>query len=145
MEVWHVWMIIALLLVVVEVFTSGFAVLCFSIGAVAAAVMSATDCELKWQILVFAVFSALAFVLVRPLLLKSFARNKVSEVKCGVEALVGRTATVTEAIDCSRNQGRVAVDGDDWKAVTEDGSVVAVGEKVEILRVDSIVLTVRKK
>ena len=145
MEVWHVWMIIALLLVVVEVFTSGFAVLCFSIGAVAAAVMSATDCELKWQILVFAVFSALAFVLVRPLLLKAFAHNKVSEVKCGVEALVGRTATVTEAIDCSRNQGRVAVDGDDWKAVTEDGSVVAVGEKVEILRVDSIVLTVRKK
>ena len=145
MEVWHVWMIIALLLVVVEVFTSGFAVLCFSIGAVAAAVMSATDCELKWQILVFAVFSALAFVLVRPLLLKAFARNKVLEVKCGVEALVGRTATVTEAIDGSRNQGRVAVDGDDWKAVTEDGSVVAVGEKVEILRVDSIVLTVRKK
>lgn len=145
MEVWHVWMIIALLLVVVEVFTSGFAVLCFSIGAVAAAVMSATDCELKWQILVFAVFSALAFVLVRPLLLKAFARNKVSEFKCGVEALVGRTATVTEAIDGSRNQGRVAVDGDDWKAVTEDGSVVAVGEKVEILRVDSIVLTVRKK
>ena len=145
MEVWHVWMIIALLLVVVEVFTSGFAVLCFSIGAVAAAVMSATDCELKWQILVFAVFSALAFVLVRPLLLKAFARNKVSEVKWGVEVLVGRTATVTEAIDWNRNQGRVAVDGDDWKAVTEDGSVVAVGEKVEILRVDSIVLTVRKK
>ena len=69
MEVWHVWMIIALLLVVIEVFTSGFAVLCFSIGAVAAAVMSATDCELKWQILVFAVFSALGFVLVGPLLL----------------------------------------------------------------------------
>ncbi len=145
MEVWHVWMIIALLLVVVEVFTSGFAVLCFSIGAVVAAIVSVTDCELKWQVLVFAVFSALAFVLVRPLLLKAFAKSKKAEAKSGVEALIGRTATVTETIDGSRNQGRVAVDGDDWKAVTDDGSMVAVGEKVEILQVDSIVLTVKKK
>ena len=32
-----------------------------------------------------------------------------------------------------------------YKNVTDDGSMVAVGEKVEILHVDSIVLTVKKK
>ena len=38
MEEWHVWIIAALLLFLIEIFTTGFAVICLSIGAVAGAV-----------------------------------------------------------------------------------------------------------
>jgi membrane protein implicated in regulation of membrane protease activity len=34
------------------------------------------------------------------------------------------------------------VDGDDWKAVTADGSPVEAGKVVRILKVDSVILTV---
>ena len=33
-------------------------------------------------------------------------------------------------------------DGDDWKAVTADGSPVEAGKVVRILKVDSVILTV---
>ena len=70
MEPWHIWIIVALLFFVLEIFTPGFAVACLSIGAVGGAVASACDIELKYQILIFAIATLLAFVLVRPVMLK---------------------------------------------------------------------------
>ena len=49
MEGWHIWVIIALVFVIVEMFTSGFAVMCISFGCVFGAVASALDWEIKWQ------------------------------------------------------------------------------------------------
>ncbi len=40
MDAWTIWMVIALITLLLEIFTSGFAVICFSIGAVAAAITS---------------------------------------------------------------------------------------------------------
>ena len=40
METWHIWIIIALLLFIIEIFTSGFAIFCISVGAIAAAIAS---------------------------------------------------------------------------------------------------------
>ena len=60
------------------------------------------------------------------------------------EALIGRTAIVEEDIVAETNSGRIAIDGDRWKAVSEDGNKIAKGEKVVVLKVDSIILTVRK-
>ena len=57
---------------------------------------------------------------------------------------IGRTAIVEEDIMPETNSGRVAIDGDRWKAVSEDGNKIAKGEKVVVLKVNSIILTVRK-
>ena len=82
----------------------------------------------------------LAFVLVRPVVLKLF-HNKSKEVLTNVDALVGKHAIVSEDIKPVVG-GRVKVDGDDWKAVTADGSPVEAGAVVRILKVDSVILTV---
>lgn len=147
MEVWHFWAIAALVLFIVEIFTSGFAAVCLSIGAIAAAVASAAGSGAQGQIIWFAVFTLFSFVVVRPIMLKLFFKNKKKEeVKSGVDALIGREATVSETIDAASGSGRVSVDGDDWKAVARDESmVIPKGEKVIILKIDSIILTVDKK
>jgi membrane protein implicated in regulation of membrane protease activity len=82
----------------------------------------------------------LAFVLVRPVLLNVF-QNKKKEVLTNVDALIGKQAIVSEEIKPVVG-GRVKVDGDDWKAVTADGSSVEAGKVVRILKVDSVILTV---
>ena len=41
MEIWHIWVIAALILIIVEIFTQGFAVFCLALGALAAAIASA--------------------------------------------------------------------------------------------------------
>ena len=140
MEPWHIWIIVALIFFIMEIFTPSFAVACLSIGAIGGAIASACGLGLKFQILVFAIATLLAFVLVRPVVLKLF-HNKSKEVLTNVDALVGKLAIVSEEIKPVVG-GRVKVDGDDWKAVTADGRPVEAGKVVRILKVDSVILTV---
>lgn len=140
MEPWHIWIIVALIFFIVEIFTPTFAVACLSIGAIGSAIASACDLAFKYQILVFAVVTLLAFVLVRPVILKLF-HSKSKEVLTNVDALIGKQAIVSEEIKPVVG-GRVKVDGDDWKAVTADGRPVEAGKVVRILKVDSVILTV---
>ena len=143
MDAWHWWVIIALIFVVVEMFTTGFAVMCISFGCLFGAVASALEWAIEWQLLAFAVGTALAFVTVRPLVYKFFYK-KSPEVKTNVDALVGRRAIVTERIEGELYPGRVKIDGDDWKAITLDNVAVEVGEAVEVTAINSVILTVKK-
>lgn len=140
---WHIWLIIAILLVIIEICTAAFGSICFAIGAGFSAIAAGLGAGLTWQIVIFAVVSLLTFVFLRPFMLK-FMDSKSKNVKTNADALVGRKAVVSERIDASQQTGRVAVDGDDWKAVSEDGSVIEKGTPVEIVKLDSIILTVKQ-
>ena len=142
MEPWHIWIIVALVFFIMEIFTPGFAVACLSIGAIGGSIASGCGCALKFQILIFAITTLLAFVLVRPVVLKLF-HSKAKTVCTNVDALIGRQAIVSEAI-AAVTGGRVKVEGDDWKAVTADGKPVEAGKVVRILKVDSVILTVEE-
>ena len=143
MEVWHIWVIVALLFVIVEIFTTGFAVICISFGCLFGAAASALEWDVKWQLLAFAVGTVLAFMTVRPLVYKFFYK-KGQEVKTNAEALVGRRAIVTERIEGELHPGRVKIDGDDWKAVCESAEPIEVGAAVEVTAINSVILTVKK-
>lgn len=143
MESWHIWIISALALFIIEIFTTGFAVICLAFGAVAGAVSAACGGSIEMQVILFSVFAVISFLFVRPLMLKSF--SKKDNKKSGVAALIGRMAVVSETIDSQKGTGRVAVDGDDWKAVSEDGTIIMTGERVEIVSINSIIVTVRRE
>lgn len=143
MESWHIWIIASLALFIIEIFTTGFAVICLAFGAAVGAVSAACGGSVEAQFIWFSVFTVVSFLFVRPVMLKSF--DKTNCKRSGVEALVGRIAVVSETIDSQAGTGRIAVDGDDWKAVSEGDDIIGIGEKVEIISIDSIVVTVRKK
>ncbi len=144
MEYYQIWLIAAIVLVIIELLTAGFGVICFAVGALFSALAAFLGVDsLVWQLLIFAVASVLCFIFLRPVVLR-FLDKKSKDVKTNADALIGKMAIVSETIDSSANQGRVAVDGDDWKAVSADGSVINKGEKVEIVSRDSIILTVKK-
>lgn len=140
LPLWSIWIIGALIFVIAEIFTAGFAVLCFSFGCVAASACAALSLSMTWQILAFAVFTALAFVTVRPLVLKYLMPAK-KQVKTNASALAGRHVRVTETIDEAANTGCVSIDGTEWKAVAD--CVIEKGSKVEIVKIDSVIVTVK--
>ena len=142
MQVYQIWLIVAIVLVIIEICTAAFGSICFAIGAAVAAIAAGIGAGLTWQIVIFAVVSLLTFIFLRPFMLK-FMDRKSKDVKTNADALVGRKGIVSERIDASQLTGRVAIDGDDWKAVTEDGSVIEKGTQVEIVKLDSIILTVK--
>ncbi len=140
MSLWFWWVVAALVLIILEIFTSGFAVACFSVGCLAAALSAAIAPDTIWlQVLLFAVFSVLAVIFVRPLVLKYMDKG---EKPSGVDALVGSKARVTEDIPAG-DKGRVRIFGDDWQALGADGTAIPAGTMVEVVSRDGNVLTVK--
>jgi membrane protein implicated in regulation of membrane protease activity len=60
-NLWWIWMILAALFFIGEIFTAAFFILWFGVGAVAAGVLALIGAGLGWQ---FAVFIVVSFVLV---------------------------------------------------------------------------------
>lgn len=153
MDLWLIWMLAALLLFLVEIFTPGFAAACLSIGCLFSCVLAAVAPDtLNWQIGLFVVGSLLSFIFVRPFALKVLSRRaeRKGGYKSNMESLIGREATVIEMIP-AEDVGRVKIDGDEWQAVlareddNEPRRDIQVGEKVIIVSYDSIILTVKTK
>lgn len=142
MEIWHIWIIVALVLFIIELFTTGFAVVCLSIGCLGGAVAAACATSVEVQLLIFAVVSFVALASVRPILKRSFYKQG-EKVLTNASAMVGRHGVVCNAIDPSES-GRVVIDGVDWKARSVDDSPIEQGARVEVVAIESVVLTVKK-
>lgn len=139
----YFWIGAAVLLFILELcISSGFYLLCFSVGAAVAAFIALAGLGLVGDILVFIAFSILAFLFIRPVVMKRMDERSSKRPKTNQEALIGRRATVVEAIP-QDGMGRVKIDGDIWQAHTPDHSPLPVGALAEVIAIDSIVLTVR--
>jgi len=144
MTIWQIWLLVAAVFVVIEIFTSGFAVACFSVGCVFGAILAACDLSLTWQVVAFAIGTFLSFILIRPVVMRCLdKKTNDNHIKTNMDNIIGKTAVVTERIE-ENGYGRVKIDGDDWKAQTADGAAAEVGEKVRIESFESIILTVKK-
>ena len=143
MQAYQIWLIAAILLLIFEICSATFGAICFAIGAGFSALAAGLGANITWQIIIFVVVSLLTFIFLRPVVMR-FLERKSKDVKTNADAIIGRKGVVSERIDAEQHTGRVAIDGDDWKAVSEDGSVIEKGATVEIVRLDSIIVTVKK-
>lgn len=126
---WHIWLIVALVLMILELFTSGFGIACFGVGALMATIVAATGLSVYWQLIAFTVCSLLTFIYLRPIMLR-FLDSKDAQ-RTNLDSIVGRTARVVEPV--GKQQGRVMLDGVDWSAVAEDAEACfAVNDVVTI-------------
>lgn len=118
--VW-VWAALALIFFVAEIFTAGFFLVCFGIGAVAAVLLALLGVNVVWQLLAFLVVAALALALLRPMAL----RMQTHVVNPGgIDRVIGKQAVVLEEINPLRATGRVRIEREEWRAESIDGSVI---------------------
>ena len=139
-NLWLMWTLVCVAALILEVSSGTFYLVCFAIGAVGAVVFSLIDTPLWLQVLVFSLVSAISVFCIRPLLLK-YLHPVQKERRSNVSALVGRQGIVIEAIS-AETPGYVKVDGDEWRAVTADGTAIERGVSVRITAIDSIIVTV---
>jgi membrane protein implicated in regulation of membrane protease activity len=120
----------AVFLAVAEIFTAGFFMLPFAIGAAAAAVMAFFEVGEIPQLLVFLSLSAVSlWVLRRYVRFGDEAQHPV-----GSNRFVGARARVIEAVDPSSGVGRVRMDAETWRAST-DGDRIEEGTEVRVIEV----------
>lgn len=143
MEIWIYWVVAALLLFIIELFTAGLAVICLAIGAGGGAIAAACDASLEMQFLTFAVVSLIALLCVRPLLKRYFYKDG-EKVATNASAMVGKHGVVCSDMVSDDEQGRVMIEGVDWRAIAVDNEVLPKGTKVVVVAIDSVVLTVKK-
>lgn len=141
---WIIWLIAAVLFFIGEVMTEGFCLLWFSIGALVALFFTLFTDNL---IVLFAIFLSVAIILLLATrkLTENFLNSR-KKVESNVNALIGKKAKIIEEIDQIEGFGKVKVNGEVWKAITEDSSVTFnVGETVIIKAIDGVKLIIEKE
>jgi membrane protein implicated in regulation of membrane protease activity len=132
-----IWVALAILAAIIEVSIPHFGVVFVSVGAVAAAIVSALGFGLPAQIMVFIVALGLSLVLLRPRLVRQLGARGVPS---RTDTLIAKQGVVTHDIDPSLGGGRVTVGGEDWAA--RAATTLPVGTKIRVVKADGIVLEV---
>lgn len=139
---WELWAVVALLFLMLELMAGDFFMLCLAVSSACAAVTSALGLGFLGNLAVFAVMAVASLLFLRPRALRRFGGSAHTR-RSNADALAGMTGVVSEAIPAG-GKGYVAIDGDRWPAVSDDGGGIEAGAKVRVLKHESIVLTVER-
>ena len=117
------WTILGVILIIAEIFTSGFVLLWFGVGALAAALGAALGVGYPLQFLIFFVVSIALTAASRTIFVNYFTRDDDDEsgLKMGVDALPGKVGTVVTSSRGALQEGAVKVYGSVWTAYPAEG------------------------
>lgn len=139
------WLGAIVLFGVAEVLTEGMISIWFVAGSLAALVACMSGWSLgglapeATQVLAFAIVSAAALAVTRPLVRRFMTRP---HIPTNSDRVLGMTAKVTEAVDNQRASGAVYVDGKTWTARSVDGEPIPAGTQVKVEKIEGVKLLV---
>jgi membrane protein implicated in regulation of membrane protease activity len=134
------WTVIAVVCLILELTAGDFFIICFSIGAIFASITAALGGNIYWQLVVFAVFTLISLFWVRPFAQRYLHKGEDNRVS-NADALLGRQGRVVETVKAD-SYGRVQIDGDFWKAVTNETADIPEGTNVRVVSRESTIITV---
>lgn len=144
---WILWSVLGAILIVAEIFTSGFVLLWFGIGALAAALLAIVGIDsLAIQFLVFALVSTCLTAASRTIFINYFSREKTGQsLRSGVDALPGKIGTVVSSSRGALREGAVKVFGSTWTAYPAPGEEpLEAGERVCVESIEGASIYVRR-
>ena len=144
---WVLWCILGAILIVAEIFTSGFVLLWFGIGALAAAFAGLVGVDsLVIQFMIFAIVSVGLTAASRTIFLNYFSREKTGDsLRSGVESMPGKIGTVVSSSKGALNEGAVKVFGSTWTAYPAPGEPpLEAGERVCVESVEGASIYVKR-
>lgn len=130
-----IWLILLIAFVMAEAATVSVVSLWFAAGALAALIAAMLGAQLWLQVVLFAVVSAVLLVALRPWI-KKFFTPKLT--RTNVDAVIGKEALVTVAIDNIQATGQIKLGGVEWTARSTDGAPIAVGTRVRVDKIEGV-------
>jgi len=128
---WLIWMAVAAVFIIGEIFTLGFFLLWFGIGAAVAGILAIFGLGGSWQWGAFAVVSGVLFVLSRRFA-ERFSKKQPPGI--GADRFVDKKGVVLEEVDNIKNSGRIRMGKEEWRAESDTGEVIPAGKMVEVTR-----------
>jgi len=139
-HLWQMWAVVAVICLILELTAGDFFIICFSIGAFFAAIAAALGGGIYLQLSAFAVFTLISLFWVRPFAKRYLRKGEDNRVS-NADALMDRQGRVVEAVKAD-GFGRVQIDGDIWKAVTNESQDISEGTNVRVIGRESTIITV---
>ncbi len=139
-HLWQMWAVLAVICLILELTAGDFFIICFSIGAVFAALSAMIGGGIYVQLAVFALFTLISLFWVRPFAQRYLHKGEDNRVS-NADALLGRQGRVVETVKAN-GYGRVQIDGDVWKAVTNEDADIPEGANVTVVGRESTIITV---
>ena len=136
------WLIVAAAALVIEMISLGLSSIWFTGGGIVAALIAYADGPLWLQVIAFVGVSTILLLLMRPLAKK---RLKIGEEKTNIDSMIGRIEKVLVTVDNNAGTGMIKIGDIDWRAVSDDGSVIPDGTLVKISRIEGTKLYVRRE
>ena len=134
-------------MIVAEIFTSGFVLFWFGIGALAAAFAGFIGIDsLVIQFMIFATVSISLTAASRTIFLNYFSRERTGQsLRSGVDALPGKIGTVVSSSRGALQEGAVKVFGSTWTAYPAQGEPpLEAGERVCVESVEGASIYVKR-
>ena len=128
---WLIWMVVAAVFIIGEIFTLGFFLLWFGIGAAVAGILAIFGLGGSWQWGAFVVVSGVLFVLSRRFA-ERFSKKQPPGI--GADRFIDKKGVVLEEVDNIKNSGRIRMGKEEWRAESDTGEVILVGKMVEVTR-----------
>ena len=132
---WYIWLIIAGIFLIFEIFTAGFLLFWLSIGALITMIVSFFTSNIAIQTAVLVVASTILIFATKPFV-KKFAKTKT--VKTNAFSIVGQNGIVIKDIDSINSKGQIKVDGEVWSAVGKNDVNIEKGTEVEIVEIKGV-------
>ncbi|MBR4517195.1 MAG: NfeD family protein [Bacteroidaceae bacterium] len=141
-HMWQLWAILSVVCLILELTAGDFFIICFSIGAIFACLTDALGGGIVVQLAVFAAFTLASLFFVRPFAVRFLHKGEPNRVS-NADALLGRKGRVVEVVKAD-SFGRVQIDGDIWKAVTNEAQDIPAGANVRVTSRESTIITVER-
>lgn len=144
LQVWQIWAVVGVFLLIGEVLTPGFVLACFAIACIPPALMTYFgEFGFQVQMGVFAVSAVAVFFSLRPVVLR-YLSSRESRMPSNAEALIGQVGVVVKTIPSDGTSGGyVKVAGKEWWAFDPEGREIPEGTRVVVLKVRGASIEVR--
>lgn len=141
MDNWHLWTIVGILLIIVEMLTYTFFAASFGVAALITAWASAQNVGFTWELTTFVIASTLCVLGVRPVFRMIYRGSDNRAIL--TDAMIGQSGLIVDEIESQGGHGRVKTGGEEWRAVSTDARPIPAGTRVVIVSVEGATLTVR--
>lgn len=138
---WYIWLIAAIIFCIAEILYSGFFIIWFAIGSLAALITSFFTTNLVIQTIIFLIVSLVLLITLTKHITNKLLKHPT--IATNVDGLIGKKGMVIETIgENTLEPGLVKLDGEIWTATSLYDEVIEKGTLVEIKQIKGVRLIV---
>ena len=135
---WKFWLIASGIFFVGEIFTAGFLIFWFGLGALLTMIASFFITNIFIQATIFVISSTLLIFLTKPLINKFVSKKTVAT---NVYEVIGKKGIVTQEINPITGKGQVKVGNEIWTAISDE--TLPLDTQIEVLKIEGVILNVK--